>query len=124
STERSDDDAGWLDDHRSRLGLLVAAVHGVELPVRVAQPPAPPSMLRRLLQRLPRRLIPTAAVPATDDRHLFLPRRLAAGPLPAAHWFRLLALQQAGRAMRGSAGLADLPRAGLAHELYLLSEAA
>lgn len=117
--------AAWLSDQRPRLGLLITATHGIEASIRVAQPPAPPSLLRRLLQPLPQRLQHARGLPATDGRHIFLPRRLSdQGGLPAARWYRALALQQAGRLRRGSAALPDLPPAGLAHTLYLLCEAA
>lgn len=111
-----------LLEHRRRLELLVTAVFDVELPVRVAQPPAPPSFLRRLFGA-PRWLIPRSALPATDGQQLFLPREVDGGGLvEPPRLFRLLALQQAGRARRGMAAIAA-PTQGLEHELFLLSEA-
>lgn len=74
---------------------------------------------------MPQSLRHTAALPATDGKHVFLPRWLTdTHALPAARWFRVLALQQAGRAHRGTASLPGLEPAGLAHKLYLLCEAA
>lgn len=115
----------WLDDQRDRLRLLLAAVYGLDATFRVAQPPAPPPFLRRLLLRLPRGLVPATAVPATDGRDLFLPRSLAPLPgLPADRLYRLLALQQAVRAQRLAAmPTGAWPRAGLEQTLFELSEA-
>lgn len=122
---RQVDRAAWLSEQRSRLALLIAAAYGRELSIRVAQPPAPPSFLRRLLQPLPQRLCHSEALPSTDGANLFLPRRLEdrAG-LPAMRWYRALALQQAGRLLRGSAQQAPAAAGLLAATLYQLSEAA
>jgi nitric oxide reductase NorD protein len=122
---RSTAEDEWLADHRARLELLITAIFTIELPIRVSQPPAPPSFLSRLMRPLPQCLRHTSALPATDGRHVFLPRRISATPgLSAPRWFRVLALQQAGRACRGIAALPELAPAGLAHKLYLLCEAA
>lgn len=113
-----------LLEHRRRLELLVTAVFDLELPVRVAQPPAQPSFLTRLFGA-PRWLVPAHPLPATDGRRIFLPRQVDAGDhLPPIRLFRLLALQQAGRARRGTATVAPLPKPGLELALYLMSEAA
>lgn len=115
----------WLDDHRTRLELLITAIFATDLPIRVSQPPAPPSFLSRLMRPLPKSLRQNNALPATDGRHVFLPRRLGTtSHLSASRWFRVLALQQAGRACRGTATLPNLTPAGLTHKLYLLCEAA
>lgn len=114
----------WLDEQRGRLRLLITAVHDVELPIRTAQPPAPPTLLARLMRPLPRVLRLTIALPATDGQHLFLPRRIAGfGELQPGRWYRLLALQQAGRALRGSA-LSGVPPDDITAELYRIAEAA
>lgn len=119
-----EDPAVRLETLRRRLSLLISALHGLELPLRIAQPPASPGLLRRLLERRPRALRHQIALPGTDGHSLFLPARLEDDEaLSGERWYRVLALQQAARALRGSAGLAELPLAGLSHELYLLSEA-
>src|SRR5690625_619118 len=116
---------GWLDDQRARLQLLITAIFERDIPVRVAQPPAPPSFLSRLLRPLPTCLRQSNALPATDGIHIFLPRRLQASQqLSPSRWFRLLALQQAARACRGTAAHVQLPAEGLTHQLYLIREAA
>lgn len=122
---RKADQAAWLSEQRSRLALLIAAAFGHQPNLRVAQPPAPPSLLRRLLQPLPQRLCHGEALPATDGVSVFLPRRLEqqAG-LPAMRWYRALALQQVGRLLRGS--VHHLPAADslLTATLYQVAEAA
>lgn len=98
-----------LADVAERLDLLVTAAFGASLPLRPAQPPAPPTFLARWTSR---REAPAqqAALPATDGAHLWLPASLpAAGPqgaARAAERYRTLALVQAQRAVRGGAALA------------------
>jgi nitric oxide reductase NorD protein len=113
-----------LADVAQRLDLLIAAVFGHSYALRVAQPPAAPSWIGRLLLR--HQLPPgRCAFPATDGRSIWLPASFAAGEddAVAAARFRTMALQQAMRAQRGSA--THLPAAGspLQRELYLLLEA-
>lgn len=117
--------AAWLNEQRGRLALLITAVFDAEPIIKVAQPPAPPSFLRRLFQALPQRLNHVEALPSTDGSSIYLPRRLndKAG-LPATRWYRVLALQQAGRLLRGSASFVPTPPASLSATLYQLSEAA
>ena len=63
-----------LRDLARRLDLLLTAVFGRSLPIRVAQPPAPTTLLVRFFRRreAPRR---HEAVPATDGVILWLPAR-------------------------------------------------
>ena len=66
-------DAPWrLDALTRRLDLLIVAVFGTSYPIRIAQPPAPATLLARLSLRRdgPRRL---RAVPGTDGRSIWLP---------------------------------------------------
>ncbi|MEO8250280.1 MAG: VWA domain-containing protein, partial [Burkholderiales bacterium] len=113
-----------LADVAPRLDLLIAAVFGRSFPLRTAQTPSPPTVLARLMlrQRLPHS---NAALPATDGACIWLPRTLGALPAPAAATsrYRIQALRQAMRALRGSA--AFLPDDGppLCRDLYLLLEA-
>ncbi|PKL96249.1 MAG: hypothetical protein CVV19_18475 [Gammaproteobacteria bacterium HGW-Gammaproteobacteria-9] len=102
---------------------LLAAVFGNSYRLRIAQPPARPTLLADWFGRSPRpqRL---AAVPATDGASIWLPRTL---DLPdrtlAATLYKVMALQQAMRIRRRSA-LSDwrsLPP--LAGALYHLLEA-
>lgn len=113
-----------LADVAHRLDLLIAAVFGRSFALRVAQIPAPPTFLQRIVAP---RQEPAArdAVPATDGQSLWLPASFDADEAHsvALARFRLLALQQAMRASRGSAG--QLPVAGLPGlaGVYLLLEA-
>lgn len=106
---------------RRRLELLLKATFGADLPVRVAQPPAPLSFLRRLYGP-PGCLVHREALPGTDGMSVFLPDRLAVGSLPLDRALQLLALQQGGRAARGSASGRWIPPGALARCLYELAE--
>lgn len=105
-----------------RLDLLLTAVHGRPWPLRVARPPAPVPLLRRLFGRDagPR---PQDALPTCDGHAIWLPRSLPGAP-PAAipALYRAMALQQAQRALarRHAAPPAD---DGLARDLALVLEA-
>nr|WP_216842381.1 VWA domain-containing protein [Acidovorax sp. SRB_14] len=115
-----------LGDVAQRLDLLVTAVFGRSFVLRVAQVPAPPSWLARLLLRYPLPPPQALPVPATDGQSLWLPAALdtAGGAAAALQRFRVLALQQAVRAARGSALHAPVAaRWPLQHALYHLFEA-
>lgn len=86
-----------------RLDLLLSAACGTSLPMRVALPPARPTMLHRFFNpaAYPRH---RQAVPATSDGVIWLPGHLGTcDPVVASELYRAMALQQAFRAMRGSA---------------------
>ena len=113
-----------LADVAQRLDLLIAAVFGRSFALRVAQPPAAPSWIGRLLLR--HQLPPVReAFPATDGRSIWLPATfgLAEPDAVATERFRTMALQQAMRAERGSAGHLPADAPPLERELYLLLEA-
>src|SRR5690606_17113569 len=84
---------------------------GASLPMRVALPPARPTMLHRFFNpaAYPRH---RQAVPATSDGVIWLPGHLGTcDPVVASELYRAMALQQAFRAMRGSArAILALPR--------------
>lgn len=108
--------------YKQRLELLLTAVYGDTIRLRVAQPPTPQTMLARLFKRIPGHLIETYALPAHDGMQIFLPLRLPPSDLTVLATFRVLALQQAGRAMRSPTP----PRIEniLVRDLFYLSEAA
>lgn len=111
-----------LADVAQRLDLLIAAVYGRSFALRVAQPPAPPTWLGNLFGR---RFPPLRqALPATDGASIWLPASFGSGEIDSVAMarFRTIALQQAMRAVRGSARhwRADQPL--LLRELYLLLE--
>ncbi len=118
-------DAHTLLPHRHRLELLVAAVYGVHIPLRVAQLPAPHSALAQLFRRTPSHMLDPYALPAHDGRQIFLPMRLTSNHLATLATFRVLALQQAGRALRSTARPArPAMNNALVRDLFYLSEAA
>lgn len=113
-----------LADVAQRLDLLIAAVFGRSLALRVAQPPVPPTWLSGVFrrQRLP---LARAAVPMTDGISIWLPAVFGADepPATATGRFRTLAMQQAIRAIRGSAQHCPFDGPLLLRETYLLLEA-
>jgi nitric oxide reductase NorD protein len=118
------DNSCTLSACRQRLEFLLSAVHGHAVSLRVAQTPPPPSALSRLFGRLPRHLIETRPLPANDGAAIFLPMQLDPGgqsALSPHHFFRLLALQQAGRALRRTQQM--VPADALTLDLFQLSEA-
>lgn len=124
-----------LADHAERIGLLLHAVWGRAWLLRAALPPAPPTLLRRLLAFEAKRVRDPVA--ATDGQAIWLPAVLPGldADQALARW-RLLALQQTARATRGSLDLTgihgpadrrasgrDTARDWLAADLYRLLEA-
>lgn len=102
-----------LTEVRQRIDLLIHAVHGFSMPLRVAHVPARPTLLTRMFRRHDVRQS-GHAVPYTDGRSIWLPMELALTPPSVAtaleHYrsqagelFRTMALQQTGRVQRGSA---------------------
>jgi nitric oxide reductase NorD protein len=116
------DEGEAFSSRRRRLELLLVGAYGRDLRVRVAQPPAPPSLLRRMFGP-PRSLRHLEALPGTDGANVFLPLDAQVPSLPSERLLRLLALQQGGRAIRGSADPRWIPADALAGALYELGEA-
>ncbi|NLB58958.1 MAG: VWA domain-containing protein [Gammaproteobacteria bacterium] len=86
-----------------RLDLLLSAATATSLPMRVALPPARPTMLHRVFKpgAYPRH---RQALPATNDDTIWLPAQLGTSdPVEASELYRAMALQQAFRARRSSA---------------------
>lgn len=113
-----------LADVAPRLDLLIAAVFGRSLALRIAQPPAVPSWIGRMLLR--HQLPPVRqAFPSTDGRSIWLPANfgLVEPDATAIARFRTVALQQAMRAERGSPGYLPAAATPLERELFLLLEA-
>ena len=112
-----------LHDVTERLSLLVHGAFGRSMPIRVAQPPAPATLLRRTFQRhlFP---APTAPLPATDGRALWLPMDAGGDTRDEClERLRSMALHQAARASRGSA--AEFARIAdpMTRAVYVLLEA-
>ncbi|HJV76693.1 MAG TPA: hypothetical protein VJ654_20945 [Noviherbaspirillum sp.] len=119
----------WLlADCRSRLELLVEAVLGMRLPVRVAQPAAPVSWLGRMLRHGNATPAASLALPANDGSAIYLPPDLGivrdANGEENRNDYPLLALLQGLRVMRGSVHSHADCDSPLAADLYLLAEAA
>ncbi|HEY0845266.1 MAG TPA: VWA domain-containing protein [Noviherbaspirillum sp.] len=109
-------------DVSQRLDLLITAAFGAAYPIRVAQPPAPPTFLSKVFRR--REGPPTKdALPATDGAAIWLPARLPPPDAAALDWYRVIALQQAMRAARGSAEHVGRLDSALHASLYLVLEA-
>jgi len=112
-----------LADVADRLDLLIGAVFGIHYPLRVAQAPAPRTLLARIFRRddLPS---PTHALPSTDGTSLWLPADLQISDFDQSlEQFRTMALQQAMRAARGNAPkIVKLPTA-LERDTCLIVEA-
>lgn len=120
-----------LADVRQRIDLLVYGVYGLNLPVKVAQVPAPPTLLLRLFRRYDVRQS-GQALPCTDGRSIWLPMELPLDITPqteeadrasAAELFRTIALLQACRAMRGSADYVNQAACPRCLALYIVLEA-
>lgn len=112
-----------LDHHRRRLQLLIEAAFACELPIRVAQAPAWPTLLRRAIERRPRALIDVQVLPATDGSAIYLPSQLSRTVADGTRLYRVIALQQAARAQRLRTSPRDLPAGGLCRDLFALAEA-
>lgn len=106
-----------------RLELVIAATLGISVQLRAAQAALPLPLVRRVFKRHERPVM-TEAIPGTDGHNVWLPR-------PAAHAdiagsvrdLRLIALQQAVRAVRGSPGCLVSAATSLERSFYELLEA-
>lgn len=111
-----------LADNAARLDLFITAVTGRSYPIRIAQPPPLPTLLARLFRRT-QAPWQRQAIPSTDGRRLWLPADSGIEDIGQGNeHYRVMALQQALRAQRGSAALIHelLP---LQADAYLLLEA-
>lgn len=108
SYRKSDSDQSGLAlrDMAPRLDLFVTAVFGVSFPIRAAKTPA--QLVHANAHERGEDPHPAAqpheAIPATNDRFIWLPRHiLHVGGQVALDQYRVIVLQQAMRAYRGSA---------------------
>jgi nitric oxide reductase NorD protein len=116
--------APGLCDFRRRLGLFVTMLFPDAPEISAAESPAPRSLLARLASATPAHTLPEAPFPSTDGSRIRLPAVLDDRPPGAAlPTYRLLALEQAARAQRGTP--VWLPTGDtLVRDLFLLAEAA
>jgi nitric oxide reductase NorD protein len=113
-----------LPDVAERLAILIQAALRIHPPIRVSQEPAAHTLLTRVFRRetLPRH---STAIPGTDGLAIWLPgRRPASVTADALRDYRCMALLQATRIVRGSAGCLESAAADGVGDLYLLIEAA
>ena len=111
---------------RQRLELFLGALYVGAPAILPADPPPAPTWLARLTGRVPRHLARQTATAATDGARIWLPRAVecAEGAARAVHTYRLLAVEMAARADRGTPR--HVPPRGsdaLVRDLYLLAEA-
>lgn len=112
-----------LIDIAPRLDLLITAVTGTSYPIRTAQPPALPTLLARCFRQVqaPWQHQP---LPGTDGQRLWLPADSGLTDLDCGgEAYRVMALQQALRAQRGSAEALPSGLPALPADAYLLLEA-
>jgi nitric oxide reductase NorD protein len=110
---------------KRRLDLVVGALYGDTPAILPSDPPPRPTWLTRVLGRSPGHLSSRPAQASTDGASVWLPRTLALGDddeSAAMTAYRLLALEQVARAVRGTPAAAPSDR--LEHDLYALAEAA
>ena len=111
---------------RQRLELFLGALYVGAPSILPADPPPAPTWLARLAGRAPRHLTRQTATAATDGARIWLPRAVESseGEARAVDTYRLLAVEMAARADRGTPRHA--PPGGsdpLVRDLYLLAEA-
>lgn len=112
-----------LGDVAQHLDLLIKAVFNTHYSLRVAQPPSPPTLLKKLFVRH-EKPCQQSAVPATDGVTIWLPQDLGSSENPPTlKRYRALALQQAMRAQRGSANALSALDNPMQRSVYLLLEA-
>jgi nitric oxide reductase NorD protein len=121
----ADDRATALATVRARLEMFLTALVGMAITIVPMEPPAPASWLTRLSRGPSRNRHDSALLSATDGRRIYLPPALpATGGLDALALYRLLAVQQAARMVRGTARVWALIDSGEMREWFLLAEAA
>lgn len=114
-----------LADVRRRLELLVGAYHLNAPAIVVAEPLSPPSLFARLFLRIPSHMVDLRPLAGTDGVKIRLPRAVNAddGDEAATSVYRVLALQQTARAVRGTPRLLEPELEPVVRDLYLLAEA-
>jgi nitric oxide reductase NorD protein len=114
-----------LDSVRRRLELLIAAYYGKAISVEAVDLAKHVGWIRRYVLRAHGERAASDALPRTDGERILLPRTLDAssGEDGAIALYKLLAMEQAERIVRGTAAALPGPdEHPLLRELYLLSE--
>src|SRR6185437_8516678 len=112
-----------LEDVQRRLELFIAALYGAPIPI-VPNTQNPSTWLDRASRAMNASDAAVAATPATDGASIHLPREMRAdeGAGAALARYRLFAVEQAERILRGTAALASSTDP-IVRDLYLVREA-
>jgi nitric oxide reductase NorD protein len=110
---------------RPRLELFVSALFGVHIPIRSLEPPAPTTWLSRLAASRPHRAR-NQVLCATDGNRVYLADEMdVRGTVEeTADMYRLLAIEQAVRIARQSAGVFAQLKGKQVHDLFRIADAA
>ncbi|HUQ82143.1 MAG TPA: VWA domain-containing protein [Gemmatimonadaceae bacterium] len=112
-----------LDDVRRRLELLVTAVYDRPIPIAVAEKPKGAQRSRWTDPFTPRHLIRNRVFATTDGERIQLPREIVASdPEAALAEYRLMAIEQAERIVRGTTARVAAAATPTERDLYLLRE--
>ena len=111
---------------RARLELFVTALLGVDIVITASEPPAPPTWLGRLAHPTARHLRHRRLEAGTDGSGIRLPPALPnlTGEAEAIALYRLLAVEQAARVVRGTARRLSRIRDAEARDRFLVEEGA
>lgn len=112
-----------LADVASRLDLFITSVFGHSYPLKISQLPARPTLLACMVGKV-RKPYQQQALPATNDRNIWLPADSSlTNENQAREYYQVMALQQAMRAKRLSATVYATLSCPLTADIYLLQEA-
>ena len=122
----AEDRATALTTVRTRLEMFVTALVRTSITIVPMEPPAPASWLSRLARGPSRSRHDRSLLSATDGRRIYLPPALppATCGLDALALYRLFAVQQAARMVRGTARVSAQIDDGETRDWFLLAEAA
>ena len=113
-----------LDDVRRRLELLVTAVYDRPIPIAAAEKPKGRAWSIWMEPFAPRHLQRDDALPTTDGQRIQLPREIVGADADAAlAQYRLMAIEQAERIVRGTTTRVAATATPAERDLYLLREA-
>lgn len=112
-----------LDDVRRRLELLVTAVYDRPIPIVPVEKPKGQARSLWTDPFSPRHLRRNDPLPTTDGERIQLPREIiGADPEAALAEYRLMAIEQAERILRGTTSRVSSAQTAIERDLYLLRE--
>ena len=112
-----------LDDVRRRLELLVTAVYDRPIPIAATEKPKGRAWSIWMEPFAPRHLQRNDALPTTDGQRIQLPREIVGTDADAAlAQYRLMAIEQAERIVRGTTARVIATATPAERDLYLLRE--